>query len=78
MTELGIFEESGWVAKVRILEDKSDSEWEKYKLEVIETLHESPLFGSRPVGYIFEVTANRKYRAYVDWSLYELEEQEDE
>jgi hypothetical protein len=65
----GIYEESGWVAEVRILEDNCNEEWERYKLEVTNTLQESPIFGAQEVGHIFEVSAQRKYRTYVDWNL---------
>lgn len=65
----GIYEEMGWVAEVNILEDNSNEEWEKFKLEVVKTLQMSPIAGAQPDGHIFEVSAQRKYRAYVDWNL---------
>jgi len=65
----GIFTECGWVAEVKILEDKSDHEWERYALEVVQTKQESPMFKTPKNGHTFEVSAQRKYRAYVDWSI---------
>ncbi|QWU17369.1 hypothetical protein SAMN04487895_104247 [Paenibacillus sophorae] len=65
----GIFRESGWKAEVKIIEDKSNEEEERYVLEVVKTLRPSPYFGARPDGDTFEVFANRQYRHYVDWQL---------
>lgn len=69
MPKQGIYEESGWVAKVNILEDNSDTEWEKFQLEVVETFHNSPIFGTPPNGHVFEASAARGFRHYVGWRL---------
>lgn len=65
----GIFSEGGWIAAVKVLEDNSDNEWERYNLEVIKTIQESAIFKTPVNGWQFEVSADRKYRAYVDWEL---------
>lgn len=68
MSKTGIYYESGWKAEVEVLEDLSDSEWEKYRLRVIRTLRKG-LFGSAPDGHEFEASARRQYRHMVDWQL---------
>lgn len=69
MGKKGVFSEGGWVAEVIIQEDNSNTEWEKYKLEVVRTIHESTLFTTPPDGYVFSVDASRAHRSMVDWGL---------
>lgn len=69
MSKKGVFSEGGWVAEVVIQEDNSNTEWEKYKLEVVRTIHKSTLFVTPPDGYVFSVDASRAHRSMVDWGL---------
>lgn len=68
--ETALYSEEGWEAKVEILENNSNGEWERYKLKVIETLHNSGPFKTPPNGYIFSVSCKKGMRAYVGWMLY--------
>ena len=63
-----IYSESGWVAKVEILEDNSDDEWYRYTLKVLKTL-EDGIFTSPSDGHVFIAEADKKYMHYVDWTL---------
>jgi len=67
------YREDDWKAEVEVLEDNSDSQWERYKLKVIRTLRESRIYKPTPDGTIFDVERNKKYNgAYSGmWSLSE-------
>ena len=64
-----MFNEEGWLAKVEILEDNSNEEWEKYKLKVIETIENFGYFKTPENGYEFSVNCKNGYKAYVGWNL---------
>jgi hypothetical protein len=68
----GIYRESGWVARVEILEDNSDEKWTRYKLKVIDTIREPTMFKTPGSGMEFEVERNKEYSSYLCWSLDEL------
>ena len=51
----GIYSEDGWEAVVDILEDTSDKGWDRYKLKVIRTIRESPIFKTPEDGSVFSV-----------------------
>jgi hypothetical protein len=53
------FREDGWVAEVEVLEDTSDTEWERYKLKVIRTLRDSAIVKTPPDGEIFDVCSRK-------------------
>lgn len=55
MTNTAIYKESGWHARVEILEDLSTSEMMHYRLRVIETLRDSPWYPSPENGSEFTV-----------------------
>ena len=57
---MAIYSEDDWKAEVKILENTSDTEWERYKLEVIKTIQESKIYKPTPDGEIFNVDQNRK------------------
>lgn len=63
-----IYFEDGWKARVEILQDNSDSEWEKYQLKVIETLEDSAIFDTPPDGDVFEVS-NKRNCGFYCWDL---------
>jgi hypothetical protein len=65
----GTYKEEGWLARVEILEDNSDSEWDRFKLKVLGTIMPSPIFKTPEDGTIFEVDAMKKYKHYIGWSL---------
>lgn len=58
-----MYKEGGWVAKVEILKDESDSEWERYELKVIKTIHEPWIHNTPKDGHIFSCDQERKSRA---------------
>jgi hypothetical protein len=64
------YSECGEVDRVRVLENKSDVDFIKYKLEVLEVLRESEIIKPDEIGDVFEC---RKKREYADnselWSL---------
>jgi hypothetical protein len=59
----GIYKEDGWIAKVEIIGDNSDNEWEIYKLRVIKSLKKG-LFENLPDNKEFSVCRNKKYINY--------------
>jgi hypothetical protein len=55
------YQEDGWVAIVLILKDESDSEWERYELEVIETIREPWMHDTPKNGHVFSPEQKRSY-----------------
>ena len=51
--------EEGWEARVHILDDTSDEEFERYKLRVVHTVEESELLGPIEDGKVFDVIQKR-------------------
>lgn len=51
---MAIYREDGWKAEVEILRNKSDTEWERYKLKVIKTIKDSAIVISPQNGHVFE------------------------
>ena len=66
--EKPVYTESGWIAEVEVLEDKSDIGKLSYTLKVVKTLAEGR-FGSLPEGHVFAVSADRRHMVYCDWRL---------
>jgi hypothetical protein len=52
----GLYRESGWYARVQILEDHSDVDFERYTLEVVEGANDLPLL---PLGTRFTFARRR-------------------
>jgi len=50
-----IYQEEDWKSEVKILEDNSCDEWERYKLEVVKTIKESSFLKPVKDGHVFEV-----------------------
>lgn len=67
--EVFIYTESDWQAVVEIVENNSDSSWEKYTLKVVEHLKKSKYYKNPPAGFIFEVLVKNGYKAYAGWNL---------
>ena len=55
MEKIKIYREMGWAAKVKILEDNSNDEYEKFKLQVLETICESKICVPVENGTIFDI-----------------------
>lgn len=66
-SKIGTYNEDGWRARVKVLEDTSDKTHYRYKLEVLKTLEDSPVFISPAIGTVFDV--NKKRTATYIWSL---------
>jgi hypothetical protein len=64
-----LFQEDGGQLLVKVLEDNSDSEFLKYKLEVLEVIIPHPISNDPPIGEIFDVSHNKKYPQYMSWTL---------
>ncbi len=59
LDQVAFYHEDGEIDKVRILENTSDSELIKYKLEVLEIVQESRVFKPSDVGDIFDCEKTR-------------------
>jgi len=60
-----IYSEEGWTAKVEILEDNSDNEWQRLKLKVLEVIKENPVLNMPAVDEIFDVRQKHAYYGVV-------------
>ena len=49
-----VYTEDGWKAEIEIIENFSDAETEHFRVKVIRTIQESPIFNSPADGEIFE------------------------
>jgi len=47
--------EDDWAAEVQILNDTSDTKFERYKLKVVKTIESSEIFKLAEDGHIFDV-----------------------
>ncbi len=52
---MAIYKEDDWIAEVKVLENNSTNDWERYKLEVVNTIQESKIYKPTPNGYVFNV-----------------------
>ncbi len=54
-----VYYEDGWEARVQILDDTSDTKFERYKLKVVNTVVECPTIGHIEDGHVFDVEQER-------------------
>jgi SHS2 domain-containing protein len=72
------YSECGEVDRVRVLENKSDVDFIKYKLEVLEVLRESEIIKPDEIGDVFECRKKREYEKNIElWHLVEKWNDED-
>jgi hypothetical protein len=68
-----IYTEDDATAKVEIVEDRSDNEWERYLLKIIEPIQQSRIFHDWKIGETFEV-CNKKNSGFRCWYLEKIME----
>ena len=70
---MAIFNEDGLICEVEVLEDKSDKDWKRYKLRVINVIRESPLCLPPKPGEEFSVEQVTKGAWVGMWFLTDYE-----
>ena len=63
-----IYKEDDWIAEVKIVEDLSDSEYLRYKLEVVENIRQTKIHKPVKVGQQFECCHLRTWKG-TGWSM---------
>jgi hypothetical protein len=66
---LGMYEESGWYARVLILADDSDADFERYTLQVLRNLTIVDCAAGLTVGATFQYM---RRRGYMCWGMPQL------
>lgn len=68
-----VYKENGWIARVEIVEDKSDDKYERYTLRHVELIQPNGL-PTPAIGDTFEVSALKSGGYSSLWHLYDDDE----
>lgn len=56
-----VYTEDDWIAEIKILDNESDAEWHKFRVQVVKTIQESSVYKPTKNGHIFHADRRRDY-----------------